>query len=155
MDPGWNETFAESVRRLCADGVDAPLAELFVRAAWTRLPEGDAEILRARSAAEAFLFQRLETLPSTHGRFELNAALPIPFRGCATMEVDFLCRDARLVMELDGGQHLVEEAYRRDREKDLALQRHGWLVLRFLASDATARLGEVLDVMVSLVGRPR
>ena len=152
VDPGWNETFAESVRRLCADGADASLAELFVRAAWTRLPEGGTEILRARSAAEAFLFQRLETLASTHGRFELNAALPIPFRGCATMEVDFLCRDARLVMELDGGQHLVEEAYRRDREKDLALQRHGWLVLRFLASDATARLGEVLDTILSLAG---
>ena len=41
---------------------------------------------------------------------------------------------------------------RRDREKDLALQRHGWLVLRLLASDATARLGDVLDAILPLIG---
>ena len=152
VDPGWNETYAESVRRLCADGADAPLAELFVRAAWTHPPEGDFEILRARSEAEAFLFRRLETLAATRGRFALNARLPIPFRGGAVMEVDFVCRDVRLVVELDGVQHLEEVAYRRDREKDFLLQRHGWLVLRFLASDVTTRLGEVLDAILPQVG---
>ena len=57
-------------------------------------------------------------------------------------------------MELDGARHLSEESYRRDREKDLALQRHGWLVLRLLASDATARLGDVLDEILPLIGVP-
>ena len=152
VDPDWNETYAESVRRLCADGADAPLAELFVRAAWARPPEGDLEILRARSEAEAFLFRRLETLAATRGRFALNARLPIPFRGGTEMEVDFVCRDARLVVELDGLQHLEETAYRRDREKDYMLQRHGWLVLRFLATDVTTRLGEVLDAILPQVG---
>ena len=151
LDPAWSETYAAGARRLCADGADAQLAELFVRAAWSAPPEGVAEILRARSAAEAFLFRRLETLPETRGRFELNAALPIPFRGGATLEVDFLCRDARLAVELDGARHLSEESYRRDREKDLALQRHGWLVLRLLASDAAARLGDVLDAILGLL----
>ena len=151
LDPAWGETYAASARRLCADGADAPLAELFVRAAWSAPPEGVAEVLRARSAAEAFLFRRLETLPAARGRFALNAALPIPFRGGATLEVDLLCRDARLAVELDGARHLSEESYRRDREKDLALQRHGWLVLRLLASDATARLGDVLDAILPLL----
>ena len=151
LDPAWSETYAASARRLCADGADAQLAELFVRAAWSAPPEGVAEVLRARSAAEAFLFRRLETLPATRGRFALNASLPIPFRGGATMEVDLLCRDARLAVELDGARHLSEESYRRDREKDLALQRHGWLVLRVLASDATARLGDVLDAILPLL----
>lgn len=152
VDPLWGDTYGESARRLCADGADAQLAELFVRAAWTRPPDGAEEILRARSAAEAFLFRRLDTLPATRGRFALNAALPIPFRGGTELEVDLLCRDARLAVELDGAQHLSEGAYRRDREKDLALQRHGWLVLRFLASDATARLGDVLDAILPLLG---
>ena len=153
LDPAWSETYAASARRLCADDADAQLAELFVRAAWSAPPEGVAEVLRARSAAEAFLFRRLETLPAARGRgrFALNAALPIPFRGGATLEVDLLCRDARLAVELDGAQHLSEESYRRDREKDLALQRHGWLVLRLLASDATARLGDVLDAILPLL----
>ena len=154
LDPAWSETYAASARRLCADGADAQLAELFVRAAWSEPPEGVAEVLRARSAAEAFLFRRLETLPAARGRFALNAALPIPFRGGATLEVDLLCRDARLAVELDGARHLSEESYRRDREKDLALQRHGWLVLRLLASDATARLGDVLDEILPLIGVP-
>ena len=70
------------------------------------------------------------------------------------MEVDLLCRDARLAVELDGARHLSEESYRRDREKDLTLQRHGWLVLRVLASDATARLGDVLDAILPLLGPP-
>ena len=154
VDPLWGDTYGESARRLCADGADAQLAELFVRAAWTRPPDGAEEVLRARSAAEAFLFRRLDTLPATRGRFALDAALPIPFRGGTELEVDLLCRDARLAVELDGAQHLSEGAYRRDRGKDLALQRHGWLVLRFLASDATARLGDVLDAILSLLGPP-
>jgi very-short-patch-repair endonuclease len=70
------------------------------------------------------------------------------------MEVDLLCRDAHLAVELDGARHLSEESYRRDREKDLALQRHGWLVLRFLASDATARLGDVLDAILGVLPAP-
>ena len=35
----------------------------------------------ARSATEAFLFRRLETLSETVGRFRLNVELPIPFDG--------------------------------------------------------------------------
>ena len=155
LEPEWSETYAASVRRLCADGADAQLAELFVRAAWSAPPEGADVVLRARSATEAFLFRRLETLPATRGRLALNAVLPIPFRGGATMEVDLLCADRRTVIELDGAQHFSEEAYRRDREKDLALQRHGWLVLRVLASDVTARLGAVLDTVLPLLDAER
>ena len=153
VDPAWGDTYGESARRLCADGADAQLAEFFVRAAWARPPEGPEEILRARSAAEAFLFRRLDTLPATHGRFALNAEIPIPFRNGRSIEVDLLCRDARLAIELDGAQHLSEAFYRRDREKDLALQTHGWLVLRFLSSDVTARLGHVLDTLLSILSR--
>lgn len=66
-------------------------------------PEG---LRRARSATEAFFYRRLETLPETAGRFRLNAELPIPFDGWGKMEVDLLCSNLRLVVELDGGQHL-------------------------------------------------
>ena len=155
VDPLWGETYGESVRRLCADGTDAALAELFVRAAWTRPPDGVEEILRARSDAEAFLFRRLDTLPVTRGRFALNAPLPIPFRGATTMEADLVCHDARTVIEVDGAQHLSEDGYRRDREKDFALQRHGWLVMRFLAADVVRRFGDVLDAVLSVTAETR
>ncbi len=65
------------------------------------------------------------------------------------MEVDLLCPDARLVVELDGGQHLASlDAYRRDRRKDALLQEHDYFVLRFLAEDVGARLDMVLDAIL-------
>ena len=77
VDPQWKRDYAASVRRLVRDGVDRPLAKLFVHVARAVTPT-DEGILRARSATEAFLYRRLETLAETTGRFRLNAELPIP-----------------------------------------------------------------------------
>ncbi len=145
VDPQWKNDYAASVRRLVRDGVDAPLADLFVHVA--REPAADAEGAgRARSATEAFLYRRLETLELTRGRFRLNAPLPIPFDGWGQMEVDLLDEEARLAIELDGGQHLADaDAYRRDRRKDQLLQENGYFVLRFLAEDVGKNLDLVLD----------
>ena len=154
IQPEWKRDYAASVRRLIRDGVDVPLANLFVHAA--RAPSPDAEgANRARSASEAFLFRRLETLPETAGRFRLNVELPIPFDNRGRMEVDLFCADANLVIELDGAQHLADaEAYRRDRRKDAHLQQNGFFVLRFLAEDAGKHLDHVLDtILATLVHR--
>ena len=136
------------MRRLIRDGVDQPLAQLFVHVArpWTPDAEGAA---RARSASEAFFFRRLESLPATKGRFKLNATLPIPFDDRSQMEVDLLCRNARLVIEIDGLQHLSDtKAWRRDRRKDALLQSHGLFILRFLADDLGKELDRVLDTVL-------
>ena len=71
------------------------------------------------------------------------------------MEVDLLCAEARVAVELDGLQHLASvEAYRRDRRKDLLLQENGYLVLRFLAEDVGQQLDLVLDTILrALSGR--
>jgi very-short-patch-repair endonuclease len=64
------------------------------------------------------------------------------------MEVDLLCRDSKLAIELDGTQHFTDlEAYRRDRRKDALLQENGYFVLRFLTEDVSKRLDEVLDTI--------
>lgn len=105
---------------------------------------------RARSASEAFLFRRLETLPETKGRFGLNVELPICFDSRGRMEVDFLCAEAGVVIELDGAQHLADaEAYRRDRRKDALLQQNGYFVLRFLAEDVGKNLDLILDTVLT------
>jgi superfamily II DNA or RNA helicase/very-short-patch-repair endonuclease len=145
--PEWKREYAASVKRLIRDGVDAPLGNLFVGAA--RIPSPDAEGAdRARSATEAFLYRRLETLPATAGRFRLNVQLPIPFDSWSRMEVDLLCPDARIAIELDGAQHLENtESYRRDRRKDQLLQENGYFVLRFLAEDIGKNLDMVLDTI--------
>ena len=148
VDPQWKKDYAASVRRLVRDGVDTPLANLFVHVARDVTPT-DEGVARARSATEAFLFRRLETLPETVGRFRLNAELPIPFDGTGQMEVDLLCADARIAIELDGSQHFDDaDAYRRDRRKDLLLQEHGYFVLRFLAVDVGRCLDMVLDAIL-------
>jgi superfamily II DNA or RNA helicase len=145
VDPLWKRDYAGSVRRLVRDGVDRPLASLFLHVARTILPDADGAD-RARSATEAFLFRRLETLPETKGRFRLNVALPITFDANGSLEVDLLCADARVAVELDGPQHLGDPiAYRRDRRKDQLLQQNGYLVLRFLAEDVGKELDSVLD----------
>jgi very-short-patch-repair endonuclease len=95
------------------------------------------------------LYRRLETLPETAARFRLNAQLPISFDGRGVMEVDLLCDDARLAVELDGSQHLADaDAYRRDRRKDRLLQENGYTVLRFLAEDVGQQLDAVLDAIL-------
>jgi very-short-patch-repair endonuclease len=143
------------VRRLIRDGVDAPLANLFVHAARTVAPEAEGAG-RARSATEAFLFRRLETLDETRGRFQLNAELPIAFDARGKMEVDLLCAGARVVVELDGAQHLSDAAaYRRDRRKDQLLQENGYLVLRFLAEDVGKELDALLDAIVRALAQRR
>src|SRR5882757_3497319 len=87
IDPEWKRDYAASIRRLVRDGVDVPLANLFVHAA--RSPVANAEgVNRARSASEAFLYRRLETLADTAGKFHLNVALPISFDERGHMEVD-------------------------------------------------------------------
>jgi len=148
VDPQWKQNYAASVRRLVRDGVDTPLANLFVQAAGPNTPETTG-IARARSATEAFLYRRLETLEETAGKFQLNVDLPIPFDGLGKMEVDLLCAEARLAIELDGDQHLDDaEAYRRDRRKDALLQENGYFILRFLARDVSQNLDTVLDTIL-------
>jgi superfamily II DNA or RNA helicase/very-short-patch-repair endonuclease len=145
IDPEWKSQYAASVRRLVRDGVDSPLANLFVDVAVKPPPNAEGAN-RARSASEAFLYRRLETLAATNGKFRLNAELPIPFDGWGRMEVDLLCAPSRIAIELDGGQHLGDtDAYRRDRRKDALLQENGYLVLRFLAEDVGKHLDQVLD----------
>jgi very-short-patch-repair endonuclease len=52
--------------------------------------------------------------------------------------VDFVCFERRLVIELDGGQHLEQAAY--DAERDEWLESQGFRVMRFWDNQV---LGEV------------
>jgi superfamily II DNA or RNA helicase/very-short-patch-repair endonuclease len=147
VDPQWKRDYAASVNRLIRDGVDAPLGALFVNVAREFAPDAEGAA-RARSATEAFLYRRLETLPRMAGRFRLNAELPIAFDGWGRMEVDLLCPASRVAIELDGSHHLgTVDAYRRDRRKDQLLQENGYFVLRFLAEDVGKKLDFILDAI--------
>ncbi len=152
-EPGWKNDYAGSIRRLVRDGLDVSLAQLFADAA--RQDSSDTlGIERARSTIEAFLFYRLESLSETRGRFQLNHELSIPFNGLGRMEVDLLCQDKRVVVEIDGMQHLAsKDAYRNDRRKDLLLQENGYKVIRFLAEDVSKQLDMVLDTILRILAK--
>ena len=63
-------------------------------------------------------------------------------------EVDLLCQESRLAIELDGVQHFADlDSYRRDRRKDALLQENGFFVLRFLTEDVAKRLDDVLNTI--------
>jgi superfamily II DNA or RNA helicase/very-short-patch-repair endonuclease len=151
IDPVWKNDYAASVRRLIRDGVDTPLANLFVVATQ---PASDEH--RARSAAEAFLFQRLESLTETAGLFRLNAKLPIPFDNWSEMEIDLYGASLKLAIEIDGPQHFQDPSiYRRDRRKDSLLQENGIHVLRFLAEDLSKHLDTTLDAILRAIAHLR
>ncbi len=97
----------------------------------------------ARSEAERFLFAQLQANTPTTGLFELNAKVQGLDGRCR--EVDLLCHSYAIALEIDGYYHFENlDAYRRDRTKDVELQKLGYLVLRVLADDVVARLECVL-----------
>ena len=57
--------------------------------------------------------------------------------------VDFVCLEQQLIIELDGGQHVEQEAY--DRQRDAWLRQQGYTVLRFWNNDVMQNLDGVLE----------
>ena len=49
---------------------------------------------------------------------------------------DFACDRLRLVIEIDGGVHELDEVKERDRLRQAALEALGWTVLRFTNDEA-------------------
>lgn len=64
--------------------------------------------------------------------------------------VDFACVEARLVVEVDGGQHGPE----RDGERDASLSAAGWQVLRYWNNEVMEHLaGVVADISRAIAER--
>jgi len=68
--------------------------------------------------------------------------------------LDFYCAKARLVVEVDGGQHLESETLSRDAERSRYLERHGLRVLRFNNLETMLETYAVLNVILEALARP-
>jgi len=68
--------------------------------------------------------------------------------------VDFYCHSARLVIELDGGQHFTDEAIERDEVRDRFLRNQGLKVLRFSDSEVFENTDGVLDKILEVLENP-
>ncbi len=62
---------------------------------------------------------------------------------------DFASPDVRLVVELDGGQHLERREYDRQRSRRMAC--NGYRVLRFWNDDVLLRTDDVLAEIVRMI----
>lgn len=60
--------------------------------------------------------------------------------------VDFACFKAKLIIELDGGQHQDEEAY--DQLRTAYLKTNGWEVVRFWNNEFRVNEEEVLNIIL-------
>ncbi len=65
--------------------------------------------------------------------------------------VDFYCAKARLVIELDGGQHFEDEQQEKDIIRDKALMDIGLLVLRFDNYQVLAETESVINRIYEVV----
>ncbi len=64
--------------------------------------------------------------------------------------MDFCCIDRRLVIELDGGQHL--EKVDSDRERPAFLERLGFRVMRFWDNEVLTNTDAVLETILEQLG---
>jgi very-short-patch-repair endonuclease len=60
--------------------------------------------------------------------------------------VDFVAPTARLIVEIDGGQHATESE--RDRVRTRALEAEGYRLIRFWNNDVVENLDGVLQAIV-------
>ena len=94
---------------------------------------------RALTPAEFVLWKRLRDRQL--GGFKFVRQEPID-----RYYVDFVCREQRLVIELDGGQHSERPA---DRQRDDELYALGYRVIRVWNNDVIENLDGVLQMLLS------
>ncbi len=93
------------------------------------------QMRRDATDAERVLWQRLRANRLADGKFRRQQPI-------GPYIVDFVCLAARLVIEVDGGQHLGSTS---DAERDVWLREQGFTVLRFWNDDVLARTESVLE----------
>ena len=98
-----------------------------------------AKVLRRKGTdAERLLWSRLRNRQLAGYRFRRQR--PIGNYVC-----DFVCLSDRVVVELDGSQHVDQADY--DARRDSFLRANGYRVLRFWNGDVMDRLDAVLETI--------
>ncbi|MBO6727422.1 MAG: endonuclease domain-containing protein [Rhizobiaceae bacterium] len=98
---------------------------------------------RGGNMAEALLWDELKDRKLDGYKFVRQFPIGVYF-------ADFLCREMRLVVEVDGSQH-ADSAY--DSKRDEYMRGEGYSTLRVWNTDVLKRRGEVCDtILVALRG---
>ncbi len=64
---------------------------------------------------------------------------------------DFICHAAKLVIELDGGQHFSDEGERADARRSAVIEAKGFKVLRFSNLDVMTNRAGVLETIATAI----
>jgi very-short-patch-repair endonuclease len=64
---------------------------------------------------------------------------------------DFMCHAAKLVIELDGGQHFSDDAEQADAARSAVIEARGFRVLRFSNHDVMTNRAGVLETIAAAV----
>jgi very-short-patch-repair endonuclease len=104
--------------------------------AFKQRPTRSAQRLR-RNATEAEKRLWIHLSRRQLGRFKFSRQMPVGPFIC-----DFLCREAKLVVEVDGGQHSAQHA--ADEARTRFLTREGYRVIRFWNNDVLENTDGVL-----------
>ena len=92
--------------------------------------------------AERILWQRLRHIRVNGSHFRRQATIGSYF-------ADFACHTARLVIELDGGQHNEEPGLARDAKRTKELESRGYRVLRFWNNDVHGNVEGVMEAIAA------
>lgn len=103
------------------------------------------KLRRGMTDAERRIWARLRRQQLSGFRFRRQ--FPV-----GTYIVDFICLEAKLVIEIDGGQHLESIS---DEVRTRWLERSGFHVLRFRNHDVLVRTDDVLAVIFDVLGSVR
>jgi very-short-patch-repair endonuclease len=101
---------------------------------------------RNQTDAERLLWFRLRDRRLVGWKFRRQAPID-------RFVVDFCCADAKLIVELDGGQH--EQDKERDAPRTRVLGAMGYLVLRFWNHEVMRNMDGVLGEILSTINQHR
>ena len=90
------------------------------------------------------------TKQEKHLWYDFLCTYPIRFQRQKVIDnfiVDFYCHKAKLVVELDGGQHYTEEGLEYDTSRSDILKRYDLEVIRFTNTDVDQNFTAVCDAI--------
>jgi very-short-patch-repair endonuclease len=99
---------------------------------------------KATTDAEAALWYRLRSR-------RLNGYKFVRQEPIGQYTVDFICRESRLIVEVDGGQH-ADNA--RDVVRDKWIADRNYRILRFWNNDVLGNVASVLEIIATTLAEP-
>jgi very-short-patch-repair endonuclease len=105
------------------------------------------ELRSNQTEAETFLWLKLRKRQLKNYRFYRQRII-------CNYIVDFYCPDAKLVIEIDGGQHYSEPGMVKDAERDRHLADLGITVVRFSAREVFENTQGVLESIYERLPNP-